>query len=700
MSKNYKFKFEKLGGISQVVLESGDDLKNLKNLDQKLWATLCCPASNLEFDQKTLNFIDIENDGKIRAYDILSTIAWLEEALNSLDILTQNKDFLELQEINTQTNLGQNILIACREILKNINKLDANTICINDISNAIELFMATSYNGDGIIEERSDEVGTAIKFIIENFKSIKNSVNKDGINQEILNNFYIEIDNLKNNKIELENAIKDIFYDKNEAKEQIDLYLKLKDKIDDFFIKNSIIAYDEKSKEAFNPDFQMYKDLTVTKNIQNLPLCIMGKSSGGTGGSGENENESASGNENASKNNNENADNIEKLNLKKGINPYFKEDLKIFADKTILKITNECNTLEQKGWGEIKIKLDEIAILIDKNKQNPLLLLEMEDLDVFDEFLKKEIEKEIEKDLNYKEIMNSILMAEKLLYLRVNFFTFLNNFITFKNFYEQKQKAIFQAGTLYIDGRSCHLCLRVENIAKHSTMALLSATYIAYCECSNSKTKEKILIAACISAGDADNIMVGRNGVFYDSTGDDYDATVIKILDFPISVSQAFWSPYKKIARLISEQIEKFAKAKEGEIVTKSANAGATGATTIMQKQDDKIDKSIDMGKFAGIFAALGLAIGALGTAFASIVSSFFSLNFWQMPLALGGILLLISGPSMLLAYMKLGQRNIAPLLDANGWAVNTKAKISVLFGRTLTKTVFDVPNVAFVGKI
>ena len=47
--------------------------------------------------------------------------------------------------------------------------------------------------------------------------------------------------------------------------------------------------------------------------------------------------------------------------------------------------------------------------------------------------------------------------------------------------------------------------------------------------------------------------------------------------------------------------------------------------------------------------------------------------------------MLLISMPSMVLAYLKLRKRNLGPILDANGWAVNARAKINVPFGATLT---------------
>ena len=55
------------------------------------------------------------------------------------------------------------------------------------------------------------------------------------------------------------------------------------------------------------------------------------------------------------------------------------------------------------------------------------------------------------------------------------------------------------------------------------------------------------------------------------------------------------------------------------------------------------------------------------------------------MPIAFVGLLLLISGPSMIIAYLKLRKRNLAPILDANGWAINASAVVNIQFGNTLT---------------
>jgi hypothetical protein len=92
-----------------------------------------------------------------------------------------------------------------------------------------------------------------------------------------------------------------------------------------------------------------------------------------------------------------------------------------------------------------------------------------------------------------------------------------------------------------------------------------------------------------------------------------------------------------------------------------------------------------DIGKFAGIFAAFGMALGMIGTALMTLAKGIFALKWWQLVLAFVGIMLVISGPAMVMAWLKLRRRNIAPLLNANGWAVNAASKISIPFGETLT---------------
>jgi hypothetical protein len=230
--------------------------------------------------------------------------------------------------------------------------------------------------------------------------------------------------------------------------------------------------------------------------------------------------------------------------------------------------------------------------------------------------------------------------------------------------------------------------MRVRDPARHASLAPLSGSFLVYCQCTR-KDQSPMDIVAAITGGDVDDMMVaGRNGVFYDRQGRDWNASVTRIVANPISVRQAFWLPYRRVARMVGEQMQKLAMAqdKKIEMASNSVVTSASDKATAAEKAAKPATPApFDIAKFAGIFAAAGLAVGALGTALAAIFSAFLSLPVWKMPLVLLGLILLVSGPSMLLAWLKLRRRNLGPLLDANGWAVNIRARINVPFGAALT---------------
>jgi hypothetical protein len=261
-----------------------------------------------------------------------------------------------------------------------------------------------------------------------------------------------------------------------------------------------------------------------------------------------------------------------------------------------------------------------------------------------------------------------------------------NNFVAFRDFYMRDGKASFQIGTLFLDGRSAELCVAVNDAGKHGALATLSRMCLVYCDCVRGGDKQTI--AAAFTAGDSDQLMAGRNGVFYDRQGRDWDATITKIIDHPISLRQAFWSPYKRLARLVAEQLQKVAASKAANVEGKLTDAavGVGKKVDVPATAPKAPPTPFDVGKFAGIFAAIGLAVGAIGTAVASVLTGLLGLAWWQIPIALVGLMLLISGPAVVLAWFKLRSRNLGPLLDANGWAVNARARINIPFGTSLTQ--------------
>lgn len=289
----------------------------------------------------------------------------------------------------------------------------------------------------------------------------------------------------------------------------------------------------------------------------------------------------------------------------------------------------------------------------------------------------------------------------KLLLLKRDFYTLLRNFVSFQDFYAKRGLsvigkpdthnvwAIFQAGTLVIDQRACHLCLRVSDMGKQDAQAPASGMFLIYCNCRLQATGEQMQIVAAMTVGDIRNLKVGKNALFYDRQGRDWEAEVVKIIDNPISIAQAFWSPYRKFGEWVTNLINKSAAEKENKAFADvTAKVQENAQTPIEDKQGQKV-QAFDIAKFAGIFAAIGMAVGYIGAFLTSIGKGFMGLadrGWWVPILALIGLMLVISGPAMIMAWFKLRKRNLAPLLNANGWAVNADAIVSVLFGGTLTE--------------
>lgn len=281
--------------------------------------------------------------------------------------------------------------------------------------------------------------------------------------------------------------------------------------------------------------------------------------------------------------------------------------------------------------------------------------------------------------------------VERLLRYCRDYFRLLHNYVVFKDFYRRDDKflAVFQAGKLYIDQRCCDLCVKVTDMPRSTGTAGKSGIYLLYCHCVAKSGGAQMDIVAALTDGEIGGLHEGKNAIFYDRAGNDWDATITKIVDNPISVRQAFWSPYRKFGNWVTDKITKSASEKESKQFDEMTTKADSASTNLTAKPEDaaaekKPAAPFDIAKFAGIFAAIGLAFGAIGAAL-GMLGGFIVAKWYNVIILVAAVVLLISGPSMLLAWLKLRKRNLGPVLNANGWAINSDVKINTTFGKTLT---------------
>ena len=654
-TSKHTWSFENIGGSTRVKITTGADIANLDQLDPKMWTVLSCPSTGLEIDEKSLKYIDTDNDGRIRVNDIVATAKWMTAALKDADLLLKGNDSISLDALNLEDATGKKLYNSAKQILANLGK-EGNTISIADTADTAAIFAKTAFNGDGIITEASTadlDEKAAIAAAIASVGSVTDRSGDKGINAELVEKFYQALaDYTAWNAAAVEAP-----YGADTDK-AIEAYNALDAKVKDYFVRARLASFAPESAAKLDVQSALIESISAdnltgkTDEIAAYPIARV-------------------------------TDKAE-LPLDASINPAWSDKFKTLI--AIIQPKEKAFTAESwaaigaafaaySGWKGAKkgaeveaLGIDTIGKLLADDKKQALLDL-------------------IAQDNTLKEEAESIEMVGRFLYIYRDFYRLLRNFVTFHDFYNKDKKvgAIFQSGRLIIDQRECRLCMKVADMGKHNTMAAASGMYLVYCDCTSPLKNAKQTIVATVTVGDIGDLFVGKNAIYYDNEGGIWDAVITKIIDNPISIGQAFWSPYRRMSTVIENLINKSAADKDAAMM-KDMTAKINEAPKAAPAAEGKpASSAFDIAKFAGIFAAIGMALGMIGTAITALFKGIFALSWWQLIAAFVGIMLVISGPAMVLAWMKLRRRNIAPLLNANGWAINAASKISIPFGETLT---------------
>ncbi len=658
---SHVWKFFRTGGFDQVLLQSADDLRSLVQLDQKLWVALSCPVKGLELDEQTLKLIDTDNDGRIRVPELLAAVDWACARLKEPAILLRGEDALALGAINAATPEGKVLHASARQILVNLGKLgagqaeDAATLGVADAADTARIFAATPINGDGVVppEATADAATQAlIRDILATVGGAKDRAGTEGVTEAHVDGFFKEL------------AAYVAWAERGGAQETAVLgdataaavaALKaVRGKVDDYFARCRLAAFDGRATAALNRSENEYlavaaKDMRITaEEVASFPLSRIEAN--------------------------------RPLPLLAGVNPGWATALAQFHAAVVVPLLGAAQaTLTEQEWAAVNAKLApyeawlgaKAGAAVEKlGLARARALLADPAQGVLRELLARD--KALEPE--FKSMTDVLKLVRYVRDLR----ELLHNFVNFADFYSPHRMAVFQAGQLFLDSRSTELCVRVDG---PNPLAAMSKAYIAYCTCSRAGLPS-MNIAACFTQGDSDYLFVGRRGVFYDRQGRDWDAVITSIVDNPVSIRQAFWSPYKKFIRFVEEQIAKRAAAADAEATSKLATAAEKTAT--LDKAPPKPGeppKKLDLAVITGI----GVAIGSIGTFASMVFAKFVEIPGWKLPLILAGLMLAISLPAMVIAWLKLRQRTLGPILEGNGWAINGRVKINIPFGTALT---------------
>jgi len=653
--------FFRSGGLDQAKIRSGADIANLASLDQKLWAALSCPTKGIRFDAKTIALLDSDADGRIRVPEILQAISWLTSRLVSLDPLLAGSEKLELASINTTTPEGKALLASAKRILSNLGKESADFVTLADVTDTTKIFSETCFNGDGIISvetAQSTETQQVIRDIIAIFGPSIDRSGKPGIDQAKADAFFTAAANFLawSARAASDAAILPLG---NKTAAAATALAAVRVKVEDYFTRCRLAGFDPRATLPLNrndTDFAALADQVLSDGLPAVAQFPLSR-----------------------------IEAERDLPLRVGLNPYWAAAMASFRDDTVTPLLGaDCDSLSATQWQSLKEKFAPFESWSSAKTGAEVAELGVDRLKaILASNVQSEITALIAKDAALESENAQIADVEKLIRYHANLVTLLENFVNMGRLYNPKSIAIFRVGTLYMDTRACSLCFHVDDVGSHSAQSAASKCCLAYCTLTRPGTKETRTICASFTAGFAQTLWVGRNGIFYDLDGKDWDATIIKMVDNAISIREAFWDPWRKIAAMISSQVNKMLAARQTAALTNASVKVAMADKTVGAPAE--APKKMEGAALASSVAAIGIAIGLIGSAIGGLVSAISGLPIWKTALGIIAVFLIVSGPSMILGWLRLRARDIAPILNACGWAINRRLRFSLTLGRLFT---------------
>ena len=344
---------------------------------------------------------------------------------------------------------------------------------------------------------------------------------------------------------------------------------------------------------------------------------------------------------------------LQALPLDGNLNPKFADAIAAFAEKALKPIAGDVSSISRADYNRVKDALAPYRAWLAA------------------------------KPVMHAGATGELVDEERVVRYRMHLVEYLRNYVNQAGLYGPESDAIYLTGTLYLDGREFRLCFHVEDEAAHSALAAKSDCCIIYLKLTRKGAPAPRNICAVVTAGLTIPLYPGRNGLFYDRDGKSWDATITKVVQAQVSLREAFWAPWRKIAEMIGDQVKKFV----GDTQAKSAGGVAKAIDGAGQvKEGRPADQSASGAALASSVAALGIGVGMVGAALAGLIGIVSGLPWWKTAIGVLLVILSVSLPSVILAWFKLRRRDLGAILNACGWAVNRPLRFSQRLARRFTR--------------
>lgn len=670
-----RMRFRKYGRAFQLRIDSHEDLAHLLDLSESHWMATSAPVDAFACDAVFLKLLDSDENGRVRCDEVRRAARWVLDVLADRSGVDEGADALRLDALRLECDDGARIHAAAKRILRNLRRPDDEIVSLGQVRDRKRIFSAADANGDGIIPPtaaKDEEIAAFVKDVIAAVGGEADAGGIPGVTEALLDRFLKEAEAFvswsEKGAPADEESRKALMPLGPDTAAAVAALQAVGDKVDDYFRLCATVAYAPASAASLalnlKPENALEEYGAKLLGAPLAPLAAEGR-----------------------------------LDLNGPLNPAWRTQLDALREKAIAPLLGKgASAIGEEQWRHVRGVLAAHAAWAAAKPDTNAALLGLDKLRIYlDPRYRKAVMRLIAADRAAAKEIEGMVLVEKLILYQRWILEFVNNFVNFSRLYDPDERALFETGTLIMDGRQFTLCVKVDDRAGHAKIAENSRLFVIYVELTQEAKTERREIAAAVTSGGKGNLYVGKHGIFMDRLNRLWDATVVRIIENPISLSQAVKAPFKRVGELIQGQIERLAgssqKAMEQQVSAKAAAVSTSVQQSVQQPAAASAPQAAAPagGGSSGVRDILiggSIAFAAVGSSLAYITKTLKGLEDPGRTIAMVVAFLIVALmlPMILNAWVKLRQRDLGTLLEASGWAVNGRMRLTRIMNGVFTR--------------
>lgn len=653
-----KMRFDHLGRTRQLRIRNAEGLAQVVQLNEALWIATSAPTNTFRVDEAFLNLLDKDRDGRIHASELKRAIQWTLSALKDTSGIEQRSSVLKLASIDETSEEGRRAVNSIKRILLRLGSPAEQHVHVDQIRKIKSQVEKLPVSELGVVipdATHDEDLRRFIEDVVATMDGVEHPSGKRGLEENSLTDFVRVSREFLNwqEQGRLPEGLQSTSIMPLGARtsEAFKVLEQLRGKLDQYFAQCRAVQLNPKILDSMPPTLDQLQNTDfsdeqiIADMLKDAPLA---------------------------KPNARRA-----LDFTSDINPFYQSQAELFRN---LLLSPEDSILSEQQWTLLKETFSAYENWLHAKPHEKIGDLGTEKIG---RYLEKDYASAVKPLLNQSREtaiqLDDIRHVEKLALFQAFLLDFANNFVSFPDLYMPDKRAAFEMGSLVMDGRWFNLSVKVENRAEHAAIAQGSNTFILYVQIANQQNSEPYEVAIPVTSGGKGNLVVGKRGIFHDIAKREWDARVVHIIENPISLREAVTAPFRKIGDLITGKIEQITSlaSKRLETATQEAVKIVKPGTVKPPEQPQPLHAQ-NRGLMTGsILAGGGVAIAALSSSLAYVSQVIATQG---IRIILGGIgvaFLAILIPTVILAYLKLRSRDLSALLEASGWAINARMRLT-----------------------